>query len=134
MSGMLGRLRGDDALRRWAVGLALLALALQGLTPPGFMVAREAGRATITICTGHGAAQSIVDLSGHPAKPAQSKPDAPCAFAGHGVVTAPPIAALLASPIAAPNPLPMVARFDLAPGRGLAAPPPPSQGPPTYTL
>jgi hypothetical protein len=134
MCGMLGRWRAEGGLRRWAVGLALLALALQGLTAPGFMVARQDGRATIAICTGHGAAQSIVDLNGHPAKPAQSKPDAPCAFAGHGVVTAPPIAALLASPIAAASPPPIVARFDLAPGRGLAAPPPPSQGPPTLSI
>jgi len=134
MGGMLGLWRGERGLRRWAVGLALLALLLQGLTPPGFMVAREDGRATIAICTGHGAATSIIDLTGHPAKPAQAKPDAPCAFAGHGIVTATPIAALLASPIAAPSAPPAAPRFDLAPGRGLAAPPPPSQGPPTLTL
>jgi len=134
MSGMLGHWRGDGGLRRWAVGLALLALLLQGLTAPGFMVARQGDRATIAICTGHGAATSIVDLTGHPAKPAQSRPDAPCAFAGHGIVAATPIAALLASPIAVPTPPPATPRFDLAPGRGLAAPPPPSQGPPTLTL
>jgi hypothetical protein len=98
------------------------------------MLAREGGRATIAICTGHGAAASVIDLSGHPAKPSQSKPDAPCAFAGHGVVAAAPVAALLASPIALPSAPPALARFDLAPGRGLAAPPPPSQGPPTPTL
>jgi len=134
MSGMLGRLRWDGGLRRWAAGLALLALLLQGLTPPGFMLAREAGRATIAICTGHGAAYSVVDLAGHPAKQAPSRPDAPCAFAGHGVVAAPPIAMLLASPIALPIAPPAARRLDLAPGRGLAAPPPPSQGPPTFTL
>ena len=134
MSGMLGHWRGDGGLRRWAVGLALLALMLQGLTPPGFMLARQDGRATIAICTGHGAAFSVIDLTGHPAKPAQSRPDAPCAFAGHGLITATPIAALVASPIALPSAPPAIPRFDLAPGRGLAAPPPPSQGPPTLTL
>jgi hypothetical protein len=131
---MRGRRRFEGGLRLWAVGAALLALLLQGLTPPGFMVARQGGQAVIAICTGHGAAQSIIDLSGHPSKPAQSKPDAPCAFAGHGVVTAAPIAALLASPIARLSAPPPLARFDLAPGRGLAAPPPPSQGPPNLTL
>jgi len=131
---MLGFGRGDGGLRRWAVGLALLALMLQGLTPPGFMLARQDGRATIAICTGHGAAFSVIDLTGHPAKPAQSRPDAPCAFAGHGLITATPIAALVASPIALPSAPPAIPRFDLAPGRGLAAPPPPSQGPPTLTL
>jgi hypothetical protein len=119
--------------RLWAVGLALLALVLQGLTPPGFMMARAAGGATIAICTGHGAA-TLADLGGHPAKQAPSRPDAPCAFAGHGLAAAPPLATLIAAPIAAPATPVVVARLDLAPGRGLAAPPPPSQGPPTLTL
>jgi hypothetical protein len=114
--------------------LALLALLLQGLTPPGFMVARNAGGATIAICTGHGAAYSLADLGGHPAKQSPSRPDVPCAFAGHGVVAAPPLAALIAVPIAAPATPVAIPRLDLAPGRGLAAPPPPSQGPPTFTL
>ena len=90
------------AARRWAVGLALLALFLQGVTPAGFMVAREDGRATIVICTGHGAAHSLEDLAGHPAKAPKSRPDAPCAFAGHGVAAPPPLAALIASPIGRP--------------------------------
>jgi hypothetical protein len=117
-----------------AVALALLALFLQGLAPPGFMVARQAGRATITICTGHGATYAIADLAGHPAKQPKSKPDSPCAFAGHGVVVATPIAALVAGSTARLTAPTLGARFDLAPGRGLAAPPPPSQGPPNITL
>ena len=134
MGDMLGTRQWDEGVRRWAVGLALLALFLQGVTPTGFMLAREDGRATIAICTGHGAAYSLADLAGHPAKPPKSKPDAPCAFAGHGTAAAAPIAALVAGPIARPISAPVVARFDLAPGRGLAAPPPPSQGPPQLTL
>jgi hypothetical protein len=134
MSGMLGQWRGDGGLRRWAVGLALLTLLLQGLTPAGFMLARQDGRATIAICTGHGPATSVIDVAGHPSKPAKSQPDTPCAFAGHGMVTATPIAARLATPIAAPITPAAPPRFDLAPGRGLAAPPPPSQGPPTLSI
>jgi hypothetical protein len=131
MSSMLGT---RQRVERWAVGLALLALVLQSFAATGFMVAREHGRATIAICTGHGAAASLADLAGHPAKSPKSQPDAPCAFAGHGVATSPPLAALIASPIGRPDARPVVARFDLAPGRGLAAPPPPSQGPPQLTF
>jgi hypothetical protein len=121
-------------MRGWAVGLALLALFLQGLMPSGFMAAREAGRATVVICTGHGAASSLADLAGHPTKQPQSKPAAPCAFAGSGVAASPPVAALIAGPIVRQNTPLVAAHFDLSPGRGLAAPPPPSQGPPAPTL
>jgi hypothetical protein len=124
----------DEAARRWAVGLALLALFLQGVTPAGFMLARDDGRATIVICTGHGAATSLADLAGHPAKSPKSQTDAPCAFAGHGVAASPPLAALIARPIGRRSAPLAAARFDLTPGRGLAAPPPPSQGPPLLAL
>jgi hypothetical protein len=134
MGEMLGTRQQGESAWRWAVGLALLALFLQGFAPPGFMVAREVGRATITICTGHGPAYSLADLAGHPTKHQQSKPDAPCAFAGHGAVASPPIAAQIASPSVQSSAPVVPARLDLAPGRGLAAPPPPSQGPPTLTL
>ena len=116
------------------MGLAVLALLLQGLTPPGIMVARQGGRAEIVLCTGHGPVRSLDDLAGHPAKAPKSRPDAPCAYAVHGAVTAPPVIAQIAAPILPPSPPPAGARLDLAPGRGLAAPPPPSQGPPTEIL
>jgi hypothetical protein len=134
MSGMLGTRRWDEGVRRWAVCLALLALFLQSAAPAGVMLAREDGRATIAICTGHGAAHSLAELAGHPTKTPKSQPDAPCAFAGHGVAASPPLATLIARPIGRPGAPPMAARFDLTPGRGLAAPPPPSQGPPQLTL
>ena len=114
MSDMLGTRRWDEAVRRWAVALALLALLLQGAAPAGFMLARENGQATIVICTGHGAAHSLADLASHPTKAPKSQPDAPCAFAGHGVVAPPPLAALIEPPcnstsclqIARPKPSP----------------------------
>jgi hypothetical protein len=134
MSSMPGFRHWDEIVRRWAVGLALVALFLQGATPAGFMLARQDGRATVTICTGHGAAVSVADLAGHPGKSSQSKPDAPCAFAGHGAAVSPPLAALIASPLGQSSAPLVAARFDLTPGRGLAAPPPPSQGPPQLTL
>jgi len=117
-----------------AVGLAMLALFVQGLAPPGFMVARVGGGAAIVLCTGHGPALSLTDLTGHPAKSPKSQPDAPCAFAGHGVGAAAPLAAPVAAPFAVASPPAPPARLELTPGRGLAAPPPPSQGPPSRIL
>jgi hypothetical protein len=124
--------------RREGAGLwtlvALLALALKVATPPGFMVAQGAGETPgafpLVICTGHGPLKSV-----DPPIPSDGKShrtgDKACAFAGHGL--APTLAqapALIASPvsyvavIAAPP-------GRLLPGRGLAAPPPPSQAPPS---
>ena len=108
----------------------MLALFLQWLAPPGYMMARQGGQATIVICTGHEPAHALGDLSGHPAKRSNTKPDAPCVFAGHGVGVPTPIAVLIASPLARATLPPTSARRDLIPGRGLAAPPPPSHAPP----
>jgi hypothetical protein len=114
--------------------LVLLALFVQLLAPPGFMVGRHGDHASIVICTGHGPASSLADLASHPGKAPQSRHDAPCVFAGHAVGAAPSPTALIARPIAISTLAATTARFDLTPGRGLAAPPPPSQGPPTLAL
>jgi hypothetical protein len=112
----------------------MLALFVQGLAPPGFMVARVGDSAAIVICSGHGPALSLADRTGHPGKAPKSGSDAPCAFAGHAVTAAPPLAAPIAAPFAGDHPPALLIRLSLAPGRGLAAPPPPSQGPPTRIL
>jgi hypothetical protein len=124
----------DGGVRRWAVGLALLALIVQVLTPPGFMMARQGDRAVLMICTGHGAADSPSDLMGHPGKAPQSRHDAPCAFAGLGVSAAPPLLDSVGPATTSAVEAPSIARLDLMPGRGLAAPPPPSHGPPQLAL
>ena len=124
----------NEGVRRWAFGFALLALIVQILAPPGFMFGRQGDRAGLVICTGHGAANSLSDLAGHPGKGPQSRHDAPCAFAGLGVAAAPPLIALAVRPTLPATEAASLTRFDLAPGRGLAAPPPPSQGPPQPTL
>ena len=116
------------------MGLALLALFVQVLAPPGFMVERQGGRTTIVLCTGHGPVLTLSDLTGHPTKTPKSKPDAPCAFAGHGAAAAPPMVAFIGRPLERAGDASGPARLDLAPGRGLAAPPPPSQGPPGRIL
>lgn len=120
-------------MRRWAFGFAVLALIVQVLTPSGYMVGRQGDHAAIVICTGHGPAGSLSDLIGHPGKAPQSRHDAPCAFAGLGVSAAPPPTALIVGPISLATQPALIAQFYLIPGRGLAAPPPPSQGPPQLT-
>lgn len=115
---------------RGALVAALLALALQILAPPGFMTADGLAQPfALVICTGHGPIAIAPAQDNAPAH--KSKPDAPCAFAGHGAGAAPPSEIALAtaeraSYRQAASPI----SPDLAPGRGLAAPPPPSQGPP----
>ncbi len=123
--------------RRERAGLwtlvALLALALKVATPPGFMVAQQAGETPgvfpLVICTGHGPLKSA-DLPIPGDSKSHQGADKACAFAGHGL--APTLAQ-------APALIVSSARYAAVahtlagrpvPGQGLAAPPPPSQAPP----
>ncbi len=110
--------------------LAFLALVMKVAAPPGFMVAATGapGAFPLVICTGHGPLTPLgQDSKGGESK---SRSDAPCAFAGHGAPPTPaaglPIARPAFAQAADVSPLPL----DLVPGRGLAAPPPPSHAPP----
>ncbi len=120
-----------NPLRRLRLGLvvlALLAVGLKVLTPPGFMIAQSGGSFPLVICTGHGP----LYLSGKtdPAHGKTSTNDAPCAFSGHAATLAPALIVVTAA-IGLTYLTPTIdRRSDLVPGRGLAAPPPPSQGPP----
>ena len=131
------------SLRRRFVWLALLVgvLIARGLTPDGWMpVANAAGGIKFTICTGMGPADTTMSMSMsmahgkmHHKAPAKGRAsDHPCAFAGIGLAdnTRPPttIAAPFFKP---PSAAPAIERLVAAPGRGLAAPPPPATGPPT---
>jgi hypothetical protein len=108
--------------------LALIAVALKIMTPPGFMISQTGAAFPLVICTGH-----MMAAAG-PGRPyeKQNGPthDAPCAFAGHAVAT-PPTSLDFSAParlrFTFARDLPVA---DLAPGRGLAAPPPPSHAPP----
>jgi hypothetical protein len=115
--------------RRVFAALASLALLLQILTPPGFMVSNDPDVRGLVVCTGHGPLV-VSPHFGKPAKAPKSTKPGPCVFAAHGAATPSPIATLIptAEPKAGSGPSEAV--FDLVRGRGLAAPPPPSQAPP----
>ncbi len=119
---------------RIAACLAMLALFLQVAVPPGFMVGRTDSGPAIVICTGHGPLQIGQDGPGKPGKPSKATQAGACVFAGHGGFAPPPGLANPASRRIARIVETAVSELDLLPGRGLAAPPPPSQGPPSLTI
>ncbi len=106
--------------------VALIALGVQILVPPGFMPVRDGGRTVFTICTGHGAVS--VAGPGHAPRP-EGKSEAPCGFSGIAVAiddATPPVLAVPPEQIVAVEPtelapLPVV-RFDYLR--------PPPRGPP----
>ncbi len=114
------------------VVLAFLALALRILVPPGMMPGPTGhGTVALVICTGHGP----VSAPGPARTPTHhSGSEAPCAFAGHAAVAGPALIALLGEPIERSPPVPAHANPGVAPGLGLAAPPPPSQAPPRASV
>lgn len=132
--------RPEQRERFWSsVGqaLAALAVALMVLVPQGTMVASSGGRVFITICSGHGPLMiQAPDGFGGKKAPADGKSsNAPCPFASHAPSVPVPVAERVATPLPSSSP-DLGARLasDLAPGRGLAAPPPPSRGPPSLSI
>jgi hypothetical protein len=144
----MGRVTGpiripDDWRRMAALVAALAAIMLRVLIPAGFMLATDARAegVIITICTGDGvhAARLGADgtitvdngtASGEPQDSDGAKHGS-CTFAGAATAVPSPPASALAAPLAAAKQT--YATFvlrDLVPGRGLAAPPPPSTAPP----
>jgi hypothetical protein len=117
--------------RQGFITLAALALMVQILVPRGFMVTSATAGPSLVICTGHGP----LVLAAGPGKPGKApRPDTPCAFAIHGGAGAPLVPLLgLAARIECAAII-STAVSDLAPGRGLAAPPPPSQAPPVHLI
>lgn len=118
--------------------LAFVAIAMRALVPAGYMVANTGdGRfVSIVLCSGHEAvldldSGEIVDHSQAPANQNESGKnfDTPCVFAAAAHLSVPE-----ASP-AVSAPLSVYAEhahefLTVAPGRGLAAPPPWATGPP----
>ena len=112
--------------RATGILLVALALAVRLVTPTGWMLASGDSAPKLIICTGHAPA---APAKRDPAQPVRA--DHACAFAGSHVGASLPLlpptterkpaiqAAIVASSVS-----------DQRPGQGLAAPPPPSQGPP----
>ena len=127
---MSGGMRTSVFWRSVCLTLAMIAVALKVLTPPGFMVASTQGALPLVICTGHG--PLILGGSKDPAAPAHKASDAPCAFAAASTPPTPSLAILVPAPLRLAADLAPTARgADQTPGRGLAAPPPPSHAPPS---
>lgn len=123
--------------------IALLAMLVRAIVPAGYMLAQaDTGQGrflTVEMCEGHAA--RVIDLDTGkqvdpsklpgkaPGKADDKSKHAPCVFAS---------IASVATPVAVAEPVEFVATQDVGfivdrsirPGRGIAAPPPPSTGPP----
>lgn len=112
------------------LALAFLALLVKVTVPAGFMLAtpQSGSGFPLVLCTGHGPLESkTADQKGGETK---AHSDAPCAFAGHAAPPKPALGAEVPQTSAIAYTRQTATPADLIPGRGLAAPPPPSQGPP----
>lgn len=128
-------IRASSPFRNIAAALILLALALRVIIPSGFMPSSERGFA-LTICTGMDTQTVWMDKSGklHKEDPSKGKSveHQPCAFAG-AAMAADFLAAdfqIAMAPVALA--IPVFAKREASVGAGLAAPPPPAIGPPSY--
>lgn len=122
--------------------IALLAMLVRAIIPAGYMLAEAdtgAGRyLTVEMCDGHtNRAQAIdldtgklVDLSELPKNVKSETDTAPCVFAGATAIES-PVAATELVEFQVSHQVDFVVVRDLRPGRGIAAPPPPSTGPPS---
>jgi hypothetical protein len=131
---MLRYFRARTSGRHVLLALAILALCMKIAFPPGFMAGSSLAQ-PIVICSGQGPAMVMMDRDGHrmPAEAPHKGGDHSCTFAGHGA--APLTPDLRSASVAEPSPLEadLPAAFPaVTPGRGMAAPPPPSHAPPTF--
>jgi hypothetical protein len=128
-------IRTFSPFRKLAAALIVLALAVRIVLPSGFMPSSERGFA-LTICTGMDTQTVWMDKSGklHKEDPAKGKSveHQPCAFAGAAMAgDAPADTIFIVMPPVA-TAVPVFAMREISVGQGLAAPPPPAIGPPSY--
>lgn len=117
--------------RVWSewVALALLALLVRAVVPLGYMTSAERGPGFV-ICSGQGqvvATQSQRD----PAHSGKATSEA-CPFSALQLALDTPAPVLSVEPVMAFAQVGALPWRHLAPGLGLAAPPPPPTGPPTF--
>ncbi|CAN5386577.1 hypothetical protein BH10PSE12_BH10PSE12_35880 [soil metagenome] len=131
---MLGAIRQSGKARALFAALALLVLAMRVMIPTGFMPTSTAHGVIITLCTGQGAIDVVVDrdtVPGHPDDRDTAMDGQHCAFAGGA--SAPLLPDVLDVAMLAPwqsafGPIAFALRTGWI--ARLAAPPPPSSGPP----
>ncbi|AEG50785.1 hypothetical protein Sphch_3171 [Sphingobium chlorophenolicum L-1] len=134
---MMGVVRRSESARGLLAALSLLVLAIQVIAPSGFMPVRTEHGVVVTLCTGQGAVNVVVQREQAPGKHQDDGPDhgtpgqQHCPFAASVQPSLPPL-------VLADLPLPAwqlgfgPVAFALKTGwiARLAAPPPPSSGPP----
>jgi hypothetical protein len=127
------RLNRTQLWRYAGAWLLALALLVRLAAPTGWMLAPDAqGAPQLVICTGHG--PMTLDAGKGSAPAPKTVSDHPCAFAGCGVAPPPTLSAEpIPAPVATAPAQSLGIANDQRPGRGLAAPPPPSRGPPSFT-
>lgn len=125
--------------------LALLAVFVRALIPAGYMISprAEADGMVITLCTGQGSIEAVVDRktgaiisvgdhdnggSKAPGKSTDHHP--PCVFSASATLAGPAPSPVLDGPVTVALPADQRRPEAIIPGRGLAAPPPWSTGPP----
>jgi hypothetical protein len=120
--------------KTWAMPLILCALLLRLVIPAGWMPTVDAaGFTRITLCTGMGAQDAWLDAKGglHKSDPGKKhQSDSPCVFSGLSSALDLPQSVPAAPLIATAHVDTPHLRDTVSIGRGLAAPPPPSTGPP----
>ena len=123
--------------RHIALAFIACALLLRILIPTGWMPATGVdGMIRISMCTGMGAQTAWIDRDGkiHKDAPSSGHHDPqPCGFGVLAYGFDQPPAVILPLPALAPVVAVLMARQSLSIGHGLAAPPPPSTGPPSLT-
>ena len=133
----MGAIRQSEGARGLLAALALLVLALHAVVPAGFMPVRTENGLVVTLCTGQGAVNIIVDRGHAPEKGDHRRDDGMpgqthCPFAASVQPVVPPAPLAELTLPAWQGPFGVIA-FALKTGivARLAAPPPPSSGPPT---
>ena len=120
--------------------IALLALIVRAVLPAGFMLAEAdtgSGRyLTLEFCDARAGQAKVVDLDtgkiiDAPTKGKSSNNQPPCVFCASVVAMASPEPIVELIKFVAAQNVNFTQVRDLSPGRGIAAPPPPSTGPPT---
>jgi len=125
----------SSPLRNFAAVFVLMALAMRVIIPSGYMPSSERGFA-LTICADMDTQTVWMDKSGklHKEDPSKGKSveHQPCAFAGAAITADFPAAAVRIDMAPVALAAPVFAKREVSIGSGLAAPPPPAIGPPSY--